>query len=152
MSGEVKPINPLAGDENLKAWQQAVAPREKTFTLNGVEVVVRYKVLDILELLAHDNVDNPVLGKLIGSVQQGGGEGVGRDPAAIAQIAAKIKPIMVDIIIDPPLIEQGHQHGVSVSQIPPGVKLEIFMDLIGGDQLGAAETFRREQKKSMVAR
>lgn len=72
-------------------------------------------------------------------------------PEKLTKLSQALDALLIDLVINPPLKEQGHEAGVSLVRIPFNYKMRIFEHISGGDQaLTAAERFHPAEGTSMV--
>jgi hypothetical protein len=120
------------------------------------KLAVKVKTYDVLDLLIGDGqAPNPLMGALQKSMQGDGGGGIGQtlmsDPAALAALQNMLNQLMCEVMISPPLKEQGNEQGISLKQIKLEYKFQIFMELMGGEEgVSRLSRFREEPGASMV--
>lgn len=133
----------------LQAWREQ---RERELNIGG-GLVLRYKVADIFAVL-DDNGDllNPLLPIIQGAIK-GQGEtpetSLFSAPDALPKLRQLINAIMVRVITFPPLVEQGHDDGISVDDLTFTEKMAVFGDVMGGEQFDAAAMFPQAQAASV---
>jgi hypothetical protein len=141
----------------VEAWREA---RLQEFSLQ-YGGVIRYRVADVLALLDEQgNAPNPLMAIIAdhtkgtpsaAQARQTGAE-IMTDPAKRGELRAMLNDIMVRLVVWPPLVEQGHEDGVSVDEFTIEEKMDIFTGLLGGQQrLDAASNFRPQPTGSLVA-
>lgn len=141
----------MSNKASAAAWKQALVA-EYEFEMNGQTLAIQYQSVDVLEVIASD-AGNPLLGALQASMNgQGSNPLAVSKPEDMAAIAGMLNKLLVKAIVEPKLIEQGHEEGVSVANIPFSVKLELFSRLIGGGVIDQLEQFRQKPPQSMVTR
>jgi len=125
---------------SIEAWR---ARRTITVDLDGV--AVKIKKWDLLALLSGDgDVPNPLLSAVSGHMGASDDE-VGRalmsDPEKINSLRESLNAILLKVVVAPPLVEQGHEDGVSVDEFTLEEKMIVFEALAGGAALRAARRF-----------
>lgn len=119
-------------------------------------LAIEYRVIDMLVLL-DDNGDAPNPLMSVMAAQLSGGKSqdmstLATDPQVLSHLQTMLRGIMIKVVINPPLIEQGHTDGISVDQITLDKKMAVFEDLMGGaEALNSALSFREEQTSPVVA-
>src|SRR5688572_2154142 len=116
---------PAPKNDLLKAWERATLSTYE-FEMNGERLTIRYQTIDILELLAVD-VSNPLMAALQNSMggQDLSMKGIIQKPEDLEKVVSMLNDMMTKSVVEPPLLEQGHQEGISLSRIPYTVKLEL---------------------------
>ena len=72
-------------------------------------------------------------------------------PEKLAALSEALNKLLIDIVINPPLKEQGHANGYSLVRIPFNYKMKVFEHVSGGEQaLTAAERFHTAETASLV--
>lgn len=153
---------------SLEAWQEATT-QVATFEVHGKPVGVKYRTLDVSEFLlaSEDGVGNPILAELQKALQidskaldqnqfkvdvQALLSAVFSD-GVLPELKKRLDRYLIEAVVAPPLVEQGHKDGLPVRMIPTQVKLEIFFAQFGGwERVQALATFQQGQAASMVAR
>ena len=135
---------------SLAAWEEHAT---QVIQLSD-KLAVKVKTLDVLDYLTgEEGRPNPLMAALQKEMGTGSasGQGVMRDPEALPALQEMLTKLMLDVVVSPPLIEQGHEHGISVKQIKLEYKFQIFTELMGGqDGITRLSTFREEPGTSMV--
>ncbi|RMH11463.1 MAG: hypothetical protein D6698_16315 [Gammaproteobacteria bacterium] len=112
---------------------------------------VLVKTQDILAMMS---VKNPLLASIRAMMGDGDTmQNVLQNPKTFAEFTNALNELLCDVIIAPPLIENGAEDGVSINQLTMDWKLKIFYALVGGKgTLEQAETFRDGQGTGVVDR
>lgn len=115
---------------------------EKVFERDGKEYGIRYRAVTPFALLhALGDIPNPLLAAIKDIVGQGGdNEQIARSfVARIDDIFGKmgvldesLTAVMKEIVIEPPLVEQGNPDGVPVRSIPADWQIEVIIAAVGG--------------------
>ncbi len=157
---EVRQIAQKTADALLSAVPptSAAAWREKlTRTINFPDgLAIEYRIVDMLVLL-DDKGDAPnllmaSLSEQLFSGKQQDMSTMTTDPKMLSNLQTMLRNIMTKVVINPPLIEQGHADGISVDQISLDKKMAVFEDLMGGPEaVQAARSFRNEQASPVVS-
>ena len=153
MSGQVKKIqsdNGQPAPSSLEAWQE--------FGIQEIQLTEQLSVkvypIDVVAKLSRGDDDNPLLSIVAAAVQGSSGDEVGpklmEDPKTLAALSEKIDEILIEVMVSPPLIEQGDDEGISIGRIPFEHKMTIFNHLMGGSQLDQLEKFRGGQSSPVV--
>lgn len=72
-------------------------------------------------------------------------------PEKLAELSKALDQLLIDIVISPPLKEQGFEDGYSLVRIPFNYKMRVFEHISGGEQaLTAAERFHPAETPSLV--
>ncbi len=72
-------------------------------------------------------------------------------PEKLAALSAALDQLLIDIVISPPLKEQGNANGYPLVRIPFNYKMKVFEYVSGGEQaLTAAERFHPAETTSLV--
>lgn len=130
---------------SLEAWQ---AETIRTYEFSD-KLAIRYRVMDPLAVLGASAQTNPLIAI---AMSEGGRVKFEINTEMIRDASKLFNEIAVAVIVDPPLLEQGHKNGIPVSAIPLAVKQHIFEDLVGGIQaLDAAKNVVEEQNSGVVA-
>lgn len=138
----------------LQEWQEATR-RTMQAQVGDKTLTIVYEVVDVMTLLMEGDASNPILAAMQASMMGGGAKAVDTtDPVVFTKLVEAVDKAAIQSIVEPPLIEQGHEVGISVSRIPFAAKMEIFSDLTGiaGGQVSALQTFRSGQEKSLAPR
>lgn len=137
MGGQVKQVT---DNTSLDAWNQHAA---MTIILTD-ELAVKVRTYDVLSLLASGK-KNPLMGianKLTGVKDaEAAGNALMDDPESVAQLTETLNKMLIEVVVSPPLKEQGHEEGISVNQFTLEWKMMVFNALIGGHAVNRAETF-----------
>lgn len=147
MSEVIKTQNGQHAPSSLEAWEQ-FGIREIQLT---EQLSVRVRPMDVIAWLSRDE-DNPLLATIVQSTQDGtkaaeAGANLMSDGERMAQLSAKLDALMVEVMVSPPLLEQGSENGIPVARITFGQKMAIFFALIDEEQLGKLENFRSGQSR-----
>ncbi len=133
--------------DRLEQWKKRTQVVEFA---SGMSVEV--KMLDILTSGGENGAPNPLLeimSKTGGKIDTD--ELAKTDPKLLADLLVTAREACIKAIIDPPIIEAGHEDGISVDEIPITEKIEILMALMGGeDDIQSAKKFLVEQGPSLV--
>jgi hypothetical protein len=98
----------------------------------------------IQDMVERDEQGKPQLGKMDESA-------LIDQPEKLEALSKALDQLLVDIVINPPLKEQGHENGYSLVRIPFNYKMKVFEHISGGDQaLTAAERFHQAETASLV--
>ena len=75
------------------------------------------------------------------------------DAGNILEMMKSIDELLVEIVISPPLTEQGNspEESVSLANVLPAFKMKIMGELTGGDQYQRMANFRGGQTSNVVA-
>ncbi len=72
-------------------------------------------------------------------------------PEKLAELSQALDQLLIDIVINPPLKEQGHDNGYSLKKIPFNYKMKVFEHISGGEQaLTATQRFHTPETASLV--
>lgn len=118
---------------------------------------VKYRLFDVLALIAGDNgTPNPLLNIIQGHTdpRQANAEKAAQKLSGEDLIALQktLNDMMIKVVIEPPLVQQGHADGIDVDEFTIEEKMLIFTDLAGGEQqLDAALNFRPLPPGGLVA-
>ena len=154
---QITQVNPDLDPTSVEAWRQN---RTQTIHLNN-GVAVRVKLFDVLAL-GNDGcgVGNPLLASVFEMRQQAGEdadpETVGerimtQDPDKVENLRQALNRMLIQVVLAPPLIEQGHEQGISVDEFTFEEKSFIYGEIMGGEQLDAAMTFREKPAPALDA-
>lgn len=99
-----------------------------TIALNE-KLAVTVRRLDVIGYLTQDDPPNP----LLAVVARRSENPLSQDPAALAAIHRTLDTLLLRVMLAPPLLEQGHPDGISLSSIPFAYKFAIFSALLGGE-------------------
>jgi hypothetical protein len=117
-------------------------------------LAIQFRLVNMLALLDSDgDAPNPLL-SIVGqhmNGQQAIGKTMMEDPAALHSLRLMLKDVMVKVVVAPPLIEQGHEDGIHVDDIPLEKQMAVFDQLMGGAGLASAQAFRQKQISPVVA-
>ena len=97
---------------------------------------------------------NPLLLTLQKSMKTGGLEStLAGDDGSMLEIGEGIDALLVDIVIDPPLTEQGNDPNESISLLNVLLehKMMVFKELTGGAQYGKLAEFRQAPSSDVLA-
>lgn len=127
---------------SVAAW------RERRFVVLqlGEGVAVKVRKLDVLAVLGGEKgAPNPLLAAVMGGTQTAK-ENALAQPENVAALRETLNAMLIRAVIEPPLVEQGHEEGISVDEFSLDEKLFILTELMGGaDQLNAAAAFPATQ-------
>lgn len=157
MSGEViktqngQTVEPQAS-ATLEAWRE-FSIREIQLT---EQLSVKVKPMDVIAWLSRGE-ENPLLATVVQSTQQGtdgveAGANLMSDQERMGKLSKSLDDLMIEVMVSPPLIEQGHEHGIPVSKITFGQKMVIFKGLVDEEQLDQLSKFRGGQSSAVVSR
>ncbi len=138
------------GDTSLAAWKERLTETVEV----GEGLAIRIRRLNVLTLLGGDG-PNPLLG-IVGQFTGAGPAEVGSlmlsDPAALAGLRDMLRGLLIQVVLEPALVEQGVEGGVSVDEIPLAAQLAVFEAVFGGeDLLRGAERFPAGPAAPVVA-
>lgn len=92
-------------------------------------LAVTVRRLDVIGYLTQDNPPNPLLAVVSRRTEQP----LSTDPAALAALHRTLDALLVQVMVAPALVEQGHPDGIALSSIPFAYKFAIFSTLLGGE-------------------
>lgn len=141
------------GLRNMEAFSLDAWKAKSIRVLEVAEgLAIQYKAYDLLELLTTDNEFNPLLAEVFSKGSNAVQQQMKSDPTAtMPKLLGLVNEIAVKVIVNPPLIEQGKEDGISVKEIPFMAKFALFQELMGGQQqLEDAKQFLEGQETSMV--
>jgi hypothetical protein len=73
------------------------------------------------------------------------------EPEKLKALVESLDKILIDIVINPPLKEQGNPDGLPLIRIPTNFKWKIFQEISGGEAaLDATQTFPQAEAVSLV--
>jgi len=138
------------GETGLAAWKEHLTETVEV----GEGLAIRIRRLNVLTLLGGDG-PNPLMG-IVGQFVGAGPAEVGSlmlsDPTALAGLREMLRGLLIQVVIEPPLVEQGVEDGVSVDEIPLEAQLAVFGAVFGGeDLLRGAERFPAGSAAAVVA-
>lgn len=136
--------NPLS----VESWQE-----HNTMTVMFTDDLgFKVRHIDIASWLA-DQKGNPLMATLQKSMKDGGKpiDVISEDENAIAGISSIIDKLLIDVVIEPPLLEQGHEGGLSLKNVMIAYKMQVFQELTGGQQYAQMSQFRGGQASNVVA-
>lgn len=139
-----KKQNPFSAE----AWQE-----HNTLTVMFTEDLgFKVRHIDIASWLA-DQKGNPLMATLQKSMKEGGKplDVIGENENAIEGISSIIDQLLIAVVIEPPLVEQGHEDGLSLKNVMISYKMEVFQQLTGGQQYAQMNQFRGGQAGNVVA-
>lgn len=74
-----------------------------------------------------------------------------KDPDKLRRLVEGLDRMLTQIVINPPLLEQGHENGVPLIRLKSEWKFKIFDQISGGSaQLEAAQRFLEKEGGSLV--
>jgi hypothetical protein len=143
----------LSETNSIQAWREA---RLQTYPLDfGGEI--KYMPGDVLAMLGDGEDTNPLMAIIAQHTDPNpkkAAESAVKNitPEELIGISTALNAIMIKIVHWPPLIEQGHEEGVSVNELGITEKMNIFMELAGGqERLDAASGFHDLPPGGLVA-
>jgi hypothetical protein len=132
---------------SLANWQQLTQPKE--IKLNE-QFSVLVKPLDVMAFMT-SGADNPLMGYMQGLMKGGkvkpqdAEKNLLDDPKAVAALIESLDKLLIEAVVEPPLLEQGNDEGIPVGAIPFAFKLAIFNELIGGLAVQQVQAFPEQQ-------
>lgn len=139
----------------LQQWLEATTQLVMPVQIGGNELVVIYHMVDVIGILAEGDVSNPLLAALQSSLMGGGAQKVDlSDPRILPELLKACDKAAILAIDAPPLLEAGHEVGISVASLPIDFKIKFFTKLAGldGSEVQALKTFRPKQKPGVAPR
>lgn len=139
---------------DVQAWRES---RLHTYTLEfGGEI--QYRIVDVLALLDDEgNTPNPLLAIVAENTDPTPDNKKKKTPEAkitpetLQVLRKELDRVMCEVVVYPPLLEQGHKDGVSLSEFSQEEKQDFFTQLMGGErQLDTAEKFREKPPGGLV--
>lgn len=147
--------------DNLALWK-AASTRVKNLEDGRF---LRYRVQDPISLMIPTEdgplVQNPLLDVIFDhmssvdpNLKSGSEQDMQQNPMEnrenLINLKRGLRSVMIAVIIEPPLIEQGNEDGISVDQIGFNIQMEIFNDLMGGPEVTNLKNFPEEQDPSLA--
>jgi hypothetical protein len=136
---------------STQAWREKL-----TRTLDFEDgLAIKFRLINMLALIDSDGeTPNPLL-SIVAQHMNGKQEAIGKklmeDPTALHSLRVMLKDIMVKVVVEPPLVEQGHPDGIHVDDISMEKQMAVFESLMGGTGLAAAQSFRPQPTSPVVS-
>ena len=136
--------NPLS----LEAWQE----HNTLIVMFTDDLGFKVRHIDIASWLTEQK-GNPLMATLQKSMKEGGKplDVIGEDDNAIEGISSIIDQLLIDVVVEPALLEQGNEKGLSLKNVMIQYKMQVFQELTGGQQYAQMSQFRGGQASNVVA-
>lgn len=165
---EVINNKPAYDPTSLEAWEQT-STRTLLYETQYGQQGVKFRIIDPLVILGEEgDAPNPLMGVVNKHIKPGEvdepesetkeqrderlGQVIMSDIESRTALSQSLNSLAIKVIIAPPLLEQGHNPGISVNSIPLHVKIDMFVAMFGGvEKLDAAATFPDRPGPSVLA-